>query len=162
MRKLILFTAVAAGLGLSATRAQAQEDYATATLTVGPLLFIDVDISDLQFNPTATDFSAGVVGGVTNSVATKGNVSYRLTIEADDPAFTYTGSLTPPAKPSTELHWSADGGAFNPLANGTAQDVDTFLPGQYTTAMSYEIELQWDEDLEGTYELPITYTVVAP
>jgi hypothetical protein len=161
MRKLILFTAVAAALGTTATRAQAQEDYATATLTVGPLLFIDVDVSDLQFTPTATDFSAGSVGGVTNSVATKGNVPYTLTIEADDPAFTYTGSATPPAKPSTELHWSADGGtSFTPLANGT-QDVATFSPGQYTTAMSYEIELQWDQDLEGTYELPITYTVVA-
>ncbi|MFO7587904.1 MAG: hypothetical protein R6X22_07490 [Gemmatimonadota bacterium] len=162
MRKLLFLAAVAATFGVTADRAEAQptEAFATATLTVGSLLFVNIDVAALDFAPTSTDFSTGSLGGVSNQVATKGNVPYELTIEAEDDNFVYAGLLTPPAKPSTELRWSANGGAFTGLTNA-AQEVDAFVPGQYTTNMSYEVELQWDEDLEGIYTLPIKYTVVA-
>ena len=159
MRKLLLCAAAIALFGATPADARAQAD-ATVTLTVGELLFVSVDNAAIAFTPGQTEFDLGVMGGVSNNVTTKGNIDYKLQIEADAANFVYAGDEAPPAKPSTDFGWKTSAGAaYTPLTQ-TTQDVQAFTPGQAVTGMDYEIDLDWDEDLQGTYTLDITYSVV--
>ena len=162
MRKLLLCAATIALFGGSATDVRAQDTAdATVTLTVGDLLFVSVDNAAIDFAPGQTEFDLGVMGGVSNNVTTKGNIDYKLQIQADAADFSYSGAEAPSPKPSTDFGWKTSAGAtYTPLTQA-AQDVQTFTPGQNVTGMDYEIDLDWAEDLEGTYTLDITYSVVA-
>ena len=104
MRKLLLCAAAIALFGGFATEVQAQAD-ATVTLTVGDLLFVSVDNASIDFAPGQTEFDLGSMGGVSNNVTTKGNIDYLLQIQADAADFSYDGSESPPAKPSTDFSW---------------------------------------------------------
>ena len=162
MKKLLLCAAAITMVGMTATGARAQTSAdATVTLTVGDLLFVSVDNAAIDFVPGQTEFDLGVMGGVSNNVTTKGNIDYKLQIQADAADFSYAGIETPPAKPSTDFGWKTSAGAtYTPLTQAL-QDVQTFTPGQAVTGMDYEIDLDWAEDLEGVYTLDITYSVVA-
>jgi hypothetical protein len=161
MRKLLLCAAATALFGGFAAEARAQTADATVTLTVEDLLFVSVDNAAIDFTPGQTEFDLGVMGGVSNNVTTKGNIDYKLQIEANENIFTYDGLESPPDKLSTDFGWKTSAGAtYTPLTQA-AQDVQTFTPGQAVTGMDYEIDLDWAEDLEGTYTLDITYSVLA-
>jgi hypothetical protein len=163
MKKLLICTAAIAMIGVSVSRAEAQtEADATVTLTVGELLFVSIDNATLDFAPGQAEFDAGSMGGVSNIVTTKGNVGYALRIAADAANFNYTGDETvAPPKPAGDFRWkTASGASFTPITQ-VPQQIDVFTPGETDTPMDYEIDLAWDQDLEGVYDLDITYSVVA-
>ncbi|HUG40066.1 MAG TPA: hypothetical protein VMM12_06265 [Longimicrobiales bacterium] len=167
MRKLAtMLVGSAAVFAATGVSAQGTTAAASASITIGTLLSVSVDQPSVTFpQPTFADYDAGeIAGSVTSAVSTRGNVSHDVTIAADAAQMTYSGTETPPAKPSTDLQWSNDGGASWFGLSTTAANVATALPqGTNPTAatVAYQILLDEANDYPGTYSLNFTYTVVA-
>jgi len=170
MKKLLLLTAAVAMFGATARTANAQISAigtttasvpASAQLTIGSILFINIDINDITFpTPTATEFGLGVVGASQTSTLTYfGNVAHSLEIKANAGAFTPTGSTY--SKPATDLEYSVGGAAFVPIST-TATDIVTGNPaGGGSTTVDYQILLDETLDIPGVYDLGFTYTIVS-
>jgi hypothetical protein len=169
MKKLLLLTAAVAMFGATARTANAQATGigtttasvpATAQLTIGSILFINIDINDITFpTPTATEFGLGVVGANETSTLTYfGNVAHDVEIKANATAFTPTGSTF--SKPATDLEYSVDGAAFVPISTTEADIVTGNPAGGGSTTVGYQILLDEALDVPGTYDLGFTYTIV--
>ena len=160
MKKLLLLTAAVAVFGATARTANAQTTVpANAELTIGSILFISIDVSDITFpTPTATEFSAGLVGANETSTLTYfGNVTHDVEIKANTGAFTTTSTYS---KPASHLEYSVNGTAFVPIST-TAADIVTGNPaGGGSTTVGYQILLDEALDVPGVYDLGFTYTVV--
>jgi hypothetical protein len=169
MKKLLLLTAAVAMFGATARTANAQATGigtttasvpATAQLTIGSILFINIDINDITFpTPTATEFGLGLVGANETSTLTYfGNVAHDVEIKANATAFTPTGSTF--SKPATDLEYSVDGAAFVPISTTEADIVTGNPAGGGSTTVGYQILLDEALDVPGTYDLGFTYTIV--
>lgn len=170
MKKLLLLTAAVAMFGVNARTASAQATGigstsasvpASAQLTIGSILFINIDINDITFpTPTATEFGLGVVDANETSTLTYfGNVPHDVEIKANASAFTPSGASSY-AKPASDLEYSVGGAAFIPISATAADIVTGNSAGSASTTVDYQILLNEALDVPGTYDLGFTYTVV--
>jgi hypothetical protein len=170
MKKLLLLTAAVALFGATARTANAQATGigttsatvpASAQLTIGSILFINIDINSITFpTPDANDFTAGLIDANETSTLTYfGNVPHDVEIKANAGAFTPTGGSTY-SKPASDFEYSVDGGAFTPISTTAADVVNGNPAGGGTTTMDYQVLLNDALDVPGTYTLGFTYTVV--
>jgi hypothetical protein len=162
--KRIALALVAALVLVGAEEARAQTSVqGSASITIPTLLSIDVSNTTVTFDqPDLTDYATGSIGMSSGAsvIETRGNVTHRVTIEAD--AATMTG---PTAKPASALQWGTGGtgGAFTGLSTTAADVVAGLTRGTHTSAaeVSYRMVLDEAADEPGTYSLAFTYTVVS-
>ena len=168
MKKLTM-AAVALWM-LGAAELSAQQETATASVTIPEILAISLDNLSIAFpDATASDFETGYVTVTTGSAPdTRGNVSHDVMIRTTQASFDFTpsGSEADPSKPAADLEWSPDAGTTWTGLSQTAVSVlggATLNPGQYTdvATIEYRIKLLYSVDVPGDYSLPIQYTVVA-
>ncbi len=114
--------------------------------------------------PTWADFSAGFTNVPTPVALTaRANRSYKVTISAAAPTFTYTGTLPNPGKPRTDLQWAlTSGGAYTGISTGA-----TVMSG--ATAHNGAAQLVYYRTLwniaqapPGAYSLAVSFTISAP
>ena len=164
--KRLGMTLVAAIAVLSVSEVSAQTTAgASASIVIPTLLSISVDQLTVTFpQPTLTDYSTGHVASAVNStIGTRGNVEHNVTIEADAATMAYSGSESPPSKPSTDMQWSIDNATWNGLTT-TATAVASALARGTNPAVAgvtYQMLLDETNDYVGTYSLGFTFTVVA-
>ena len=142
----------------------------TASVSVGALVKLGMSSATTTLtNPTADDIDAGATlqdAGPTFTV--KANRSWTLKIKTSNATnWTYVGSGSG-AKPIGDLAWAtAAAGTYTAI---TASDV-TFASGASATngdALSSFFRTSWSSDfsnagnVEGTYSLPIVFTLSAP
>jgi hypothetical protein len=175
----ILLAAMVLGTALGASQANAQNCSGnngscnttnTASVSVGALVKLIMSGSATALtSPTADEIDLGAVvpdAGPTFTI--KANRSWTLKIRTSNtPSWTYVGSNSG-VKPIGDLAWStAVGGTFNAITNS---DV-TFASGAAATngtAAAAFFRTTWIADFasaanrEGTYSLPIVFTLSAP
>ncbi|HSH46209.1 MAG TPA: hypothetical protein VK966_10150 [Longimicrobiales bacterium] len=164
MRKVVITLAMLLALG-GAQELAAQVENATASIEIPELLSIGVTNTSVTFDqPAVADWDLGFIGASSgaSTVSTRGNVTHRVTIEADAATMTYTGSHTDPGKVAGDLQWDA-GSGFAGLTTGGADVVTGLTPGSHAAAaaVTYQMLLDEAQDVPGTYSLGFTYTVVA-
>ena len=165
MRRLVItFVAAIAVLAASDTSAQTTAA-ASASIVIPPLLSISVDQLTVTFpQPTLADYTAGEVAStVTSTIGTRGNVGHDVTIVADAATMSYTGSETPPSKPSSDMQWSIDNATWNGLTTTAAAVASAIARGNNPSVagVTYQMLLDENNDYVGTYSLAFTFTVVA-
>lgn len=168
------FIALAAGLALVATTAQAQTVSTTAnpgsvttyaTVTVPTILDLTInDTSTAIAAPTETDFDNGFQDPAATVVATvKSNKAWSLSIKGGAATWTGTGGASA-TKAVGDLHWSTSGpGAGTALttSNATIASSATGSSGAATT-VNYRIIWSYASDTPGTYTIPVIFTAAAP
>jgi hypothetical protein len=169
MRKLILGLTLVAAVGLNTRIARAQTSDegttsasvpATATLTIGSVLFIAIDNNNITFpNPTAADYVASYVdANETSTLVFGGNVTHDVEIEAGSGTFTPSAGATY-NKPAEDFEYTTDGTNYTPIG-GAADIVTANPPGAGNTAVNYRVALDPALDGPGTYSLGFSYTIV--
>jgi hypothetical protein len=174
----ILLAAMVLGTALGASQANAQNcggvgscnSTNTASVTVGALVKLIMSGSATTLtSPTADNIDLGAQipdNGPTFTI--KANRSWTLKIKTSNtPNWTYTGSNSG-VKPIGDLAWAtSSGGTYTPITNSDA----TFASGAAAsngTAASAFFETTWVANFasaanrEGTYSLPIVFTLSAP
>ena len=161
MKKLLFGLALVAAIGVSARDANAQATAdATATLTIGSVLYIDITNGSITFpNPGATEFQAGYVGAnETSTLDFGGNVAHDVTIKAD--AGQFTPLVAGYNKSAGDLEYSLDAGAtFAAITTGEVDIVTGNPAGTGSQDVNYRVALDEVNDVPGTYQLDFTYTI---
>ncbi len=142
----------------------------TASVTVGALVKLTMSSSTTTLtSPTANNIDVGaVIADVGPTFTIKANRSWTLKIKTSNTTnWTYVGSNSG-LKPIGDLAWATSaGGTYNAITNG---DV-TFASGASAsngTAAAAFFKTTWIADfasianVEGTYSLPIVFTLSAP
>lgn len=142
----------------------------TASVSVGALVKLDMSSATTSLTaPTADDIAAGaVLQNAGPTFAIKSNRSWTLKIKSANPAvWTYAGSNAG-VKPIGDLAWATSaGGTYAAISNSDA----TFASGAGATnggSASAFFRTSWTNDFaslsnaEGTYSLPIVFTLSAP
>jgi hypothetical protein len=173
-----LLAAMVLGTAISASQANAQcsgnagtcNTTNTASVTVGALVKLGMSAATTSLTaPTADDIDAGaVLANAGPSFTIKANRSWTLKIKSQNATnWTYAGANAG-VKPIDHLAWStAVGGTFAAITNSDA----TFLSGASSTngtAAQAFFRTTWLGDFtdvsnrEGSYSLPIVFTLSAP
>src|SRR4029079_723721 len=144
----------------------------TASVTVGALVKLGMSATTTALTaPTADDIDGAAPAVIANagpSFTIKANRSWTLKIKSQNAAtWTYAGASAG-VKPISDLAWStAVGGTFAAISGSDA----TFLSGASAsngTAAQAFFRTTWVNDFsdvsnrEGTYTLPIVFTLTAP
>jgi len=134
----------------------------TVTLNVNQVLSIEyTNSSTVTFNPTQTDFDAGLIDGATAELLTKGNTPHEIRVSANSSTFAYTGSVAPsPVKPASDFQWKVGGGSYLGMSTN-ANSVGTYPRGVHNTTVDYQLLLDYVNDPAGQYDLGYTYEVVS-
>lgn len=134
----------------------------TASITIPTILYIEVDNSAVTFDqPTEADFEVGEKAAQNQTVVIhRGNVPHSVTITAETPTFTASGSGWA-AKPAEDLLWSIDGATWNSLTAADVKVVDGAPVGRDQKTVSYKVKLDYANDTPDTYTIEFKYTIVA-
>jgi hypothetical protein len=174
-----LLAAMVLGTAIGATQANAQcsgnagscNTTNTASVTVGSLVKLGMTSATTTLTaPTADQVDGGLLSGpdAGPTFTIKANRSWTLKIKSQNAAtWTYAGANAG-VKPISDLAWStAAGGTFAAITGSDA----TFLSGASAsngTAAQAFFRTTWVNDFsdvsnrEGTYTLPIVFTLTAP
>lgn len=116
---------------------------------------------------TAADFSAGFKDVAGPTLTVKANAPYRVTIQAAQSRWSYTGSAAAPDKPASALLWSgsAAGPYTSSASSGTVWPINS-LAAPATASQSiplfYRTQWTWTTSPPGTYTLPVNLTITSP
>jgi hypothetical protein len=175
----IFLAAMVFGTVIGASQANAQTSCAgvgscnqtnTASVAVGALVKMTMSsLTTTLTSPTADDIDAGAVipnAGPTFTI--KANRSWTLKLKTTNtPSWTYSGSNAG-VKPISDLTWAPTvGGTFNAI---TTSDATLAFGAAATNSGSASVffRTSWVADfaslanVEGTYSLPIVFTLTAP
>jgi opacity protein-like surface antigen len=117
--------------------------------------------------PDGAAYTAGYRDAAGPTVTVKANRAYRVQVLGATANFTYTGSLTNPNKPRTDLMWGTVAGAY-PNGAGAAATLLSGLaaPAPSVSAPSQQIFLRtlwtYAAGVPGTYSLVLNFTLAAP
>jgi hypothetical protein len=117
--------------------------------------------------PVHADYVAGSRDAAGPTVTVKANRAYRVQVVGATTNFAYTGSLTNPSKPRTQLLWGTVAGTYANNA-GTAATLlsGSAAPAPAASAPSQQIFLrtQWSfaADVPGSYSLVLNFILAAP
>jgi hypothetical protein len=142
----------------------------TASVTVGALVKLGMNSPTTSLTaPTADDIDVGaVIPNAGPSFTIKANRSWTLKIKSQNATnFTYAGSNSG-VKPISDLAWStAVAGTFAAITNADVTFVSGASSSNGTAAQAF-FRTTWVGDFadasnrEGTYSLPIVFTLTAP
>ncbi|HEV8149848.1 MAG TPA: hypothetical protein VGP61_06645 [Gemmatimonadales bacterium] len=136
----------------------------TATLTVNDVLRLTLDAiaTDLG-TPVEADFDAGYKAASGPTATVKANRPWTVAVVGVSTVkFTYTGSLTDPDKPASDLKWGTVAGTYGNNASASA----TLSSGNGTAGSAqqifYKTLLSYTNDVTGSYALDVKFTLSAP
>ena len=173
-----ILAAMVLGTAIGATQANAQcsgnagtcNTVNTASVSVGALVKLGMSATTTALtNPTADDIDVGaVIADVGPTFTIKANRSWTLKIKSQNATnWTYAGASSG-VKPIGDLAWATSaGGTYNAITSADA----TFASGAGATnggAAAAFFKTTWVADFaaasnrEGTYSLPIVFTLTAP
>jgi hypothetical protein len=173
-----LLAAMVLGTAISATQANAQcsgnagscNTTNTASVTVGALVKLGMSAATTSLTaPTADDIDAGaVIANSGPSFTIKANRSWTLKIKSQNATnWTYAGPNAG-VKPIGDLAWStAVGGTFAAITSADATFTSGASASNGTAAQAF-FRTTWVADFadasnrEGSYSLPIVFTLSAP
>ena len=174
----ILLAAMVLGTAIGASQANAQcsgnagtcNTTNTASVTVGALVKLGMSATTTALTaPTADDIDVGaVIANAGPSFTIKANRSWTLKIKSQNAAtWTYAGANAG-VKPISDLAWStAAGGTFAAITGSDATFTSGASASNGTAAQAF-FRTTWVADFadasnrEGTYSLPIVFTLTAP
>jgi hypothetical protein len=173
MRRILAAPALGALLlGLAAKPATAQtctgnpcNVNTTATLTVVDLLRLTLDLTSTNLgSPVEANFDAGFILSTGPVATAKANRPWTVSVQSLTANFAYTGSLTDPNKPASDLHWdTSSGGSYT---NAMSTSAATLKTGTGTSGTSqgifYKTLLSYANDVAGSYALGVKFTLSAP
>lgn len=118
-------------------------------------------------SPDAGSFSAGFTQVAGPTVTAKVNAPYRVTVQAAQSTWSYSGSADNPGKPAAELLWS--GSTAGPWISSSASGTLWPVSGQVAPATSgqpiplfYRAIWTWTGTPPGSYTLPVNITLTSP
>ena len=173
-----LLAAMVLGTAIVATQANAQcsgnagscNTTNTASVSVGALVKLGMSSATTSLTaPTADDIDAGaVIANAGPSFTIKANRSWTLKIKSQNATnWTYAGSNAG-VKPIGDLAWStAAGGTFAAITNADVTFASGASASNGAAAQAF-FRTTWLADFadasnrEGTYSLPIVFTLTAP
>lgn len=117
--------------------------------------------------PTAADFSAGFTSVAGPVVTVRSNAPYRLTVQAAQPTWSYSGAVANPGKPAADLSWSrSSAGPWTSSATSATLWPASTLVAPATSAQSvplfYRAQWSWTTSPPGTYAIPVNITLTSP
>jgi hypothetical protein len=135
----------------------------TATLTVPDVLSLTLSsLTTSLGTPGTADFAASGIAASGPSATVVANRPWHVSVVANAAVFTYTGSLTNPNKPASDLTWGTVAGTYGQSANVSA----TLFSGNGTAGSSqqifYRTLLSYANDVTGSYALDVKFTLSAP
>ena len=178
MKATRLLAAMVLGTAIGASYANAQcsgnagtcNTTNTASVTVGALVKLGMSAATTSLtNPTADDIDLGaVIANAGPSFTIKANRSWTLKIKSQNAAnWTYVGSSSG-VKPIGDLAWSTSaGGSFAAITNTDATFTSGASASNGAAAQAF-FRTSWLADFadpsnrEGSYSLPIVFTLTAP
>lgn len=134
-----------------------------AHATVNDVLLLNVGITDQDLGtPASADYTAGYKDASGPSVHVTSNRPYNVSVSTTASAFTYTGSLTDPVKPVSDLQWGTVAGTYTNDASASA----TLMNGNPTADDAQQIffRTNWDiaTDVPGSYAVTLDFTLTTP
>jgi hypothetical protein len=164
--------ALALSFGAPVTRLVAQSCNAPCSLTVNAASLTPTDVLRLSLSSSSVSFTAPVEADYTAAfkaangptVTAKANRAFHVTVDASSSTFGYSGALTNPGKPASDLQWAtASGGPFSNNV-GTAATLFSGSSGTAGTAQAifFRTNLSYAVDRPGSYTLTVRYTLSAP
>lgn len=134
-----------------------------AHATVNDVLLMDVGTSSTDLGtPLAADYTAGFKDAGGPTVHVTSNRPYDVTVSTTASQFTYSGSLTDPAKPVSDLQWGTAAGTYTNDASASA----TLMSGNPTADDLQQIffRTNWDiaSDVPGDYTVALDFTLTTP
>lgn len=117
--------------------------------------------------PTAADFAAGFKDVAGPTLTVKANAPYRVTIQAAQSRWSYTGQAAAPNKPASALLWSGSAaGPYTSSASSSTVWPANGLAAPATAGQSiplfYRTQWTWTTSPPGTYTLPVNLTITSP
>jgi hypothetical protein len=136
----------------------------TASATVNDVLRLTLSGASTSLGtPSETDYDAGYkdVAGPTASV--KSNRPWHVDIAGAAATFSYTGALTNPNKPATDLQWGTSAGTYgNNMGSAAVLLNGATGTGSASQAIFFRTLWSWATDVPGSYSLIINFTLAAP
>ena len=135
----------------------------TATLTVPDVLSLTLSsLTTSLGTPGTADFAASGITASGPNATVVSNRPWHVSVIANAAEFAYSGSLTNPHKPASDLTWGTVAGTY-----GNSADVSATLFGGNGTAGSsqqifYRTLLSYGNDITGSYALDVKFTLSAP
>ena len=137
----------------------------TATLTVVDVLRLTLDLTATNLGtPSEADFTAGNILSVGPVATAKANRPWTVSVQSTAAAFAYSGALTDPVKPASDLHWDTTvGGTYTNAMSTTAATLKTGAATAGTSqGIFYKTLLSYLSDVTGSYALGVRFTLSAP
>ena len=137
------------------------------TMPVSEVLRLSLSSSSVALgSPVEADFQAGYrdVNGTAVNVTAKSNRAFTVQLSSVTPTFSYSGTLTNPNKPASDLLWATSAGALATTTN-TLGTTTTFLnqgAGSITSPLFLRTLWSFATDVPGTYSLTVRLTLSAP
>lgn len=136
----------------------------TATATVGDILTLSLSsIATNLGTPTPADITAGFLDALGPTATVVANRPWHVDVVGNAGNFTYTGTLTDPNKPASDLLWGTSAGAY-PNNMSSSAVLMNGASGTSGTAQDIFFRTQWSwaTAVTGQYDLVINFTLAAP
>ena len=137
------------------------------TMPVSDVLRLSLSTSGVALGtPVEADFLAGYrnVSGNAVNVTAKSNRPFTVQLSSVSSTFSYSGTLSDPSKPASNLLWATSAGALATTTNNFGTTT-TFLnqgAGAITSPLFLRTLWSFANDVPGTYSLTIRFTMAAP
>lgn len=165
-------TAVAALLFAATSSASAQatctgnpcQVQVTASATVTDILKLTLSSATANLGaPAEADYDAGYKDAAGPTASIKSNRPWHVDVAGNAAAFTYSGSLTNPNKPSSDLRWGTVSGTYgNNMGTSAVLTSGASGTGSASQAIFFRTLWSWASDVAGSYSLVINFTLAAP
>ena len=157
---VLLTRQAAAQLGCSGSTCTVE-----VSLPVVDVLKLSVGASSVALGtPTDADYLAGYrdVGAV--SVTVSANRPVVVQIGGQAGTFGYSGAMTNPAKPASDLLWATSAAGLTSTTNHLGSLLTFVSQSAGSTVTPLHLRTRWSyaTDVPGTYSLGITFTLAAP
>jgi hypothetical protein len=136
----------------------------TASATVSDILRLTLSsgVANLG-SPTEADYDAGHLDAVGPTATIKSNRPWHVDVAGGAGAFSYTGSLTNPNKPASQLLWGTSAGTYgNNMGASSVLTSGASGTGNATQAIYFRTLWLWASDVAGSYSLVVNFTLAAP
>jgi hypothetical protein len=138
----------------------------TASATVNDVMRLTLSTGTTDLGtPLEADYTAGFKNATGPTATVKSNRSWKVTVVGNASNFSYTGNLTNPNKPASDLLWGTTAGTYGSnmgtsaqLASGTTGTAGATPQAQ----IFFQTKYNWATDVPGSYSLVVNFTLATP
>ncbi len=135
-----------------------------ASATVNDVLRLTLSSATTNLGtPAESDYDTGYRDAAGPTVSIKSNRPWHVDVTGSAASFTYTGSLTNPGKPATDLRWGTSAGTYaNNMGSSAMLAIGSTGTASASQAIFFRTLWSWASDVPGSYSLVINFTLAAP